>query len=206
VNLLVKLKLAMYEMGKDPDDPEGLELIQRVHFFDLAAIENFFEFYQYYYFKSGKLEVLKIDDTVISLLGGLIACAEGLPLDRFGVVSLEFPKVIEYFKNELSLTFNPDTLTRLEKKGLFTKRSTNSNNDVQLQFDLKEFTGFFKNWRVLREVDKWNEKGFVDPSEPEKKVVKKASGGSSKCPACAAEIQEVQKFCGECGHKVAAAA
>ncbi len=205
VNLLVKLKLAMYEMGKDPDDPEGPEMIQKVHFFDLQAIENFFEFYQYYYFKGGKSEVLKIEDTVVNILGGLIACTEGQPLDRFGVVSVEFPKVVEHFKNELGMNFTPDTLTRLENKGLFTKRRTNSNNDVQLQFELKEFTGFFKNWRILREVDRWNEKGFVDPSEPEKKPVKKAAAGPS-CPSCSASVTLDQKFCGECGHKLEAKA
>ncbi len=207
VNLLVKLKLAMYEMGKDPDDLDGPELIQKVHFFDLAAIENFFEFYQYYYFKGGKSEVLKIEDTVLSVLGGLIACTEGLPIDRFGVATLEFPKVVEYFKNEYGMNFTSDTLTRLENKGLFTKRRTNSNNEVQLQFELKEFVGFHKNWRVLREVDKWNEKGFVNPSEPEiTKSMKKTSAGGVKCPACSAEIQESQKFCGECGHKILAVA
>jgi len=205
VNLLVKLKLAMYEMGKDPDDPEGPEMIQKVHFFDLGAIENFFEFYQYYYFKGGKSEVLKIDETVVIILGGLLSVAETQQVDRFGVVSLEFPKVVEYFKNELSMNFNPDTLTRLENKGLFTKRKTNANHDVQLQFELKEFQGFHKNWRILREVDKWNEKGFVDPNEPEKKPVKKAVGGAT-CPACSASLAEGQKFCGECGHKLAVAA
>jgi hypothetical protein len=204
-NLLVKLKLAMYEMGKDPDDPDGPEMIQKIHFFDLGAIENFFEFYQYYYFKGGKTEVLKIDESVVNILGGLMTLAETLTPDRFGMVSLEFPKAVEHFKNELALNFTPDTLTRLENKGLFTKRKTNANHDVQLQFEVKEFAGFYKNWRILREVDKWNEKGFVDPSEPEKKPVKKAQGGAA-CPACSATITEGQKFCGECGHKVAAAA
>jgi len=206
VNLLVKLKLAMYEMGKDPDDPEGAEQIQRVHFFDLGAIENFFEFYQYYYFKGGKTEVLKIEDGVYNILSGLLSCAEGQPVDRFGVVSIPFPKLVDYFKAELSMNFTPDTLTRLENKGLFTKRRTNAQNEVQLQFELKEFSGFQKNWRILREVDKWNEKGFVDPNEPEKKPVKKAAAGGAKCPACNADIQETQKFCGECGHKLGAAA
>lgn len=206
VNILVKLKLAMYEMGKDPDDLEGPELIQKVHFFDMTAIENFFEFYQYYYFKGGKSEVIKVEESVVTILGGLLTCAENQPLDRFGVVSIPFPKIVEYFKNEMGLNFSPDTLTRLENKGLFAKRKTSSNSDVQLQFELKEFTGFHKNWRVLHEVNKWNEKGFVDPNEPEKKPVKKASAGGAKCPACSAEIQDAQKFCGECGHKLAAAA
>lgn len=206
INLLVKLKLAMYEMGKDPDDPEGPESIQKVHFFDLKAIENFFEFYQYYYFKGGKTEFLKIEDGIFNILGGLLACTEGQPVDRFGVVSVPFPKAMEHFKNEMGLNFTPDTLTRLESKGLFTKRRTNAQNEVHIQFELKEFTGFHKNWRILREVDKWNEKGSVDPNEPEKKLAKKAAAGGAKCPACQADTQENQKFCGECGHKLVAAA
>lgn len=204
-NLLVKLKLAMYEMGKDPDDPEGPEMIQKVHFFDLEAIESFFEFYQYYYFKGGKSEILKVEDSVVNTLGGLLSSAQGATPDRFGMVSLDFPKVVEYFKNELGINFTPDTLTRLENKGLFAKRKTNSNSEVQLQFELKEFSGFFKNWRIIREIDKWNEKGFVDPNEPEKKTVKKAASGPT-CPTCSATYTEGQKFCGECGHKIAAAA
>ncbi len=204
-NLLVKLKLAMYEMDKDPDDPEGPEMIQKIHFFDLAAIENFFEFYQYYYFKGGKSEVLKVEEPVVNTLGGLLSLAESATPDRFGMVSLEFPKVVEHFKNEHGINFTTDTLTRLESKGLFAKRKTNSNSDVQLQFELKEFSGFFKNWRIIREVDKWNEKGFVDPNEPEKKAIKKAVSGPA-CPACSAAYTEGQKFCGECGHKITAAA
>ena len=204
-NLLVKLKLASYEMGKDPDDPEGPEQITKVHFLDHGAVENFFEFYQYYYFKGGKTEVLKIDDTILSVLGGLLTVSENAAPDRYGMVSVEFPKVVEHFKNELSMNFTPDTLTRLEQKGLFTKRKTNSNNDVQLQFEIKEFIGFFKNWRILREVEKWNEKGSVDPYEAEKKVVKKSTAGPA-CPACSATLIDGQKFCGECGAKVAAAA
>jgi hypothetical protein len=207
VNLLVKLKLAMYEMGKNPDDPEGPDAIQKVHFLDLPAIESFFEFYQYYYFKGGKGEYLKIEDSIFNILGGLLTCADGLPVDRFGVVSIQFPKVVEHFKNELSINITPDTFTRLEHKGLFTKRRTNAQNEVQLQFELKEFQGYHKNWRVLREVNLWNEKGSVDPNEPEKKFVKKAvSGSGAKCPTCQADTQDAQKFCGECGAKLVSAA
>lgn len=206
VNILVKLKLAMYEMGKDPDDLEGPEMIQKVHFFDLASVEAFFEFYQYYYFKGGKIDMLRIDDALLQMLGGLVQSAQGQPLDRFGAVNLEFSKVVDYFKNEVGITFGPDQLTRLESKGLFTKRKTNGKNEVTLQFELKEFTSFHKSWRFLREIDKWNEKGFVDPQEVEKKAVKKAAGGGSKCPSCQADTIENQKFCGECGHKLANAA
>jgi hypothetical protein len=112
---------------------------------------------------------------------------------------------VDYFKNELGLNFSPDQISRLENKGLMTKRKTTSNNQVLLQFELKEFASIHKNWTILREVNRWNEKGSVDPYEVEKKAVKK-SAGSSKCPACAAEVVESQKFCGECGHKIASAA
>lgn len=204
-NILVKMKLAMYEMGKNPEDPEAPEEIQKVHFFDLSVVENFFEFYQYYYFKAGRSEIIKLEETVILMLGGLLACATGQPADRFGIVSLEFPKVVEHFKTELGINFSPDQISRLENKGLMTKRKTTSANEVLLQFELKEFTSIHKNWLMLREVNKWNEKGSVDPHEVEKKVAKK-SGAGVKCPACAAEVVESQKFCGECGHKVASAA
>jgi hypothetical protein len=204
-NLLVKMKLAMYEMGKNPEDPEAPEEIQRVHFFDLSVIENFFEFFQYYYFKAGRSEIIKLEETVVNMLGGILHCAQGLPVDRYGIVSVEFPKLVEHFKNELNLNFSPDQIARLETKGLMMKRRTTATNEVLMQFELKEFTSIHKNWSILREVNKWNEKGSVDPYEVEKKVSKK-TGGGTKCPACAADVAENQKFCGECGPKVAAAA
>lgn len=204
-NILVKLKLAMYEMGKNPDDPEAPEEIQKVHFFDLGVIESFFEFYQYYYFKAGRSEIIKLDETVINMLNAILTCAQGLPVDRYGIVSVEYPKVTEYFKNELNLNFSVDQMTRLENKGLMMKRRTTSANEVLLQFELKEFTSIQKNWSLLREVNRWNEKGSVDPYEVEKKAVKKSAGGT-KCPACSADVGEAQKFCGECGHKIVAAA
>jgi hypothetical protein len=149
--------------------------------------------------------VLKVDDTVVNILGGLLTLTETATPDRYGMVSVEFPKVQEFFKNEMSINFTLDTLTRLETKGLFMKRNVNNASAVHLQFELKEFAGFSKNWRILREVNLWNEKGSVDPYEAEKKPVKKASTGPA-CPACAATLIEGQKFCGECGHKVASAA
>ena len=203
INILVKLKLAFYEMGKAPDNPEGPEEIQKVHFLDLGLVESFFEFYQYYYFKGGRSDLLKVDDLCVNLLGAIIKLSEGLEVDRFGIASIDFVKFTEYCKEEFGMNINNDHFARLEAKGVFMKRRT-SGTGVLLQFEIKEFRSVFQSWKMLKEIEKWNEKGFVDMDEKEEKK-KKVTGGPA-CPACAVELQAGAKFCHECGHKITAAA
>jgi hypothetical protein len=201
--VLVKMKLASFEMGRPPEDPEGPEQIMKVHLFDIAAIEAFFEFYQYYYFKGGtKSEVLRADETCTNLLNCLIAVTEGLEVDRFGVVSLDFSKTVERFKTDFAINLKSDHFALLEQKGVFCKRQARQDGTVVLQFELKEFKTTQKIWRMLKEIEKWNEKGFVDMTEDETKAKKKTDGPS--CPSCSASIQPQSKFCSECGHKLAA--
>ncbi|MDG0818090.1 cyclic nucleotide-binding domain-containing protein [Bdellovibrio svalbardensis] len=203
INILVKLKLAFYEMGKAPDNPEGPDEIQRVHFLDLGLLESFFEFYQYYYFKGGRMELLKVDELCQTMLDALLKLADGQEADRFGIVSVDFAKFGEHCKNELGINLNNDHFARLEGKGVFMKRK-NSGTGVLLQFEIKEFRSILQSWKMLREIEKWNEKGFVDMDEKEEKPKKRSSGPS--CPACSAELQAGVKFCSECGHKIVAAA
>lgn len=204
INILVKLKLALYEMGKPADNPEGADEIQKVHFLDLALVESFFEFYQYYYFKGGRSDLLKIDELCQQMLEGLLKLAENQEVDRFGIVGVDFAKFSEYCKNELSINLNNDHFARLEGKGVFMKRK-NSPTGVLLQFEIKEFRSISQSWKMIREIEKWNEKGFVDMDEKEEKGKKKVSSGLS-CPACSVELQAGAKFCSECGHKIVAAA
>ncbi len=204
INILVKLKLALYEMGKAPDNPDGPDEIQRVHFLDLGLLESFFEFYQYYYFKGGRMELLKVDELCQTMLDTLLKMADGQEADRFGIVSVDFAKFGEHCKNELGINLNNDHFARLEGKGVFMKRK-NSGTGVLLQFEIKEFRSILQSWKMLREIEKWNEKGFVDMDEKEEKPKKRSSGGPA-CPACSAELQAGVKFCGECGHKIVAAA
>lgn len=204
INILVKLKLAQYEMGKNPDNPEGPEEIQRVQYFDLSLVESFFEFYQYYYFKGGRSDLLKVDELCQQMLEGLLKISEKEQADRFGIVSVEFTKFTEYCKNEIGINLNNDHFNRLEAKGVFMKRK-NSGTGVLLQFEIKEFQSIFQSWKMLREVEKWNEKGFVDMDEKEEKPKKKNTSGPS-CPACTVELQAGAKFCHECGHKIVMAA
>jgi hypothetical protein len=204
LNLLVKLKIASYEMGHPPEDPEGPEQIMKVHLHDLSSVESFFEFYQYYYFKNGRSEILKTDDSTGVLLNQFVTLAEGLEPDRFNVVTLDFSKTMERFKSDLAIELKPDHFTRLEQKGVFCKRQARQDGTVVLQFDIKEFRTTQKIWRILREVDKWNEKGFVDPNEEEAAPRKKAPEGAATCPQCANVLQPQAKFCSECGFKIAA--
>lgn len=201
VNLFVKLKIATYEMGKNPDNPDGPEEIQGVEFSNFAIIEAFFEFYQYYYFKALKPEVLKVDDQCNVLLKNILICSQDLVPDRNGIVTLDFTETIERFKSEFGINLNNDHFARLEQKGVFAKRATRTDGKPVLQFELKEYKTLSQIWRILKEVEKWNEKGFVDMQE-EEVIAKKKSGNS--CPSCQAEIKDGQKFCGECGNKLAA--
>lgn len=203
VNILVKLKLAGYEMGKAPDNPDGPDEIQKVHFLDLGLVESFFEFYQYYYFKGGRSELLKVDELAQQLLNGLLKLCENEQPDRFGIVSVDFAKFSEFCKEEVGINLNNDHFNRLESKGVFMKRK-NGGSGVLLQFEVKEFRSIAQSWKMLREIDKWNEKGFVDMDEKEEKPKKKSNGPS--CPACSAEVQAGAKFCQECGHKLIMAA
>lgn len=203
INILVKLKLAIYEMGKDPVNPDGPEEIQKVHFLDLGLVESFFEFYQYYYFKGGRSELLKVDDLCMQMLTGILKITEQETADRFGIVSVDFAKFGEYCKEEIGINLNNDHFNRLESKGVLMKRK-NGGTGVLLQFEVKEFRSILQSWKMLREIEKWNEKGFVDLNEKEEKPKKKTNGPA--CPACSAEIQAGAKFCHECGHKVTMAA
>lgn len=203
VNILVKLKLALYEMGKPADNPDGADEIQRVHFFDLDLLESFFEFYQYYYFKGGRSELLKVDEFCLQLVEGFLKLADGKQADRFGVVSIEFSGIVEYCKNELGINLNNDHFSRLESKGVFCKRKS-ANEGVLLQFEPKEYRSVYQSWRMLKEIEKWNEKGFVDINEKEEKPKKKTGGPS--CPQCNSEVAAQAKFCPECGHKLQSAA
>lgn len=199
VNILVKLKLALYEMGKAPDNPDGPEEIMKVHFLDLGLLENFFEFYQYYYFKGGRSELLKVDELAQQMLTALMKLSENEQADRFGIVSIDFAKFSEYCKEEIGINLNNDHFNRLESKGVFMKRK-NGGSGVLLQYEVKEFRSILQSWKMLREIEKWNEKGFVDMDEKEEKTKKKTGGPT--CPACSVEVQAGAKFCQECGHKL----
>lgn len=203
VNIFVKLGWAKYQMVKPEDNPEGPEEIGFVHFLDLPVVEQFFEFYQFYHFKGGKQDLLKTDERVMNMVRVLLELAAGQPVDRQNVVRLDYAKVIEGFKAGIGLQLNNDHWTMIENKGLYVKRQS-GDKGITLQFDIREFERTAKIWKVLREVERWNEKGSVDPHEPVE--TKKSEKSGIECPACHHSFDAQPKFCSECGHKFAAAA
>lgn len=202
INILVKLKLASYEMGKLPEDPDGPDVIVRVTFFNVSVIEAFYEFYQYYYYKPGKGDILKYDDFSAQMMDVFVAEGSKATPDRFGIVSLDFTKVSELIKESMGITLNNDHFARLEQKGVLAKRRNLEGQGVRLEFELREYQNLHFTWKILREIDKWNEKGFVDMDEKDERKPKKP--GAASCPQCASEVAAAAKFCHECGAKIAA--
>ncbi len=202
VNILVKMKLAQYVMGENPEQPDEPEQVMAVQFFDVPAIENFFEFYQHYYFKGGKLDLLKVDETSGRVVTYLLESVKEMAPDKKGVVAVSFETVVEKFKTQYQINLNTDHFAVLEQKGLFARRQSRDKG-VELSFDLREWQIMLMNWRFLKEIDKWNEKTLVDINEPEDSFIKKLVVATGPvCPDCHNGYVEGAKFCSHCGHKL----
>ncbi len=203
IDICVKMKLAEWVMGKPPEDPEGPDQKMKVLIYDIQPLEAFFEFFQYYYYKPGKSDLLRVDDSVHQFLQLMLKCAEGLEPDRFGAVSLDYAAFGERLQEELGVKLTADHFVRLETKGVFSKRKTISDK-VFIDFDLKEYKNISWSWKFIREINKWNERGYVDMDEKEEVKKKKTDGPA--CPQCGAAHVPEQKFCGECGLNLTAKA
>lgn len=206
--ILVKIKQGEYVMGKDPNNPdeEAPSEIQGFEIYDLPSLEAFFEFYQYYYYKGGKTELLKYDESNFNCLRLLLMSYQEVSADKFGIVSKNFSEVTDFFK-EYGVNLGNGHFTSLEGKGLFCKRKALSEGKVELQFDRKEFKTQLDIWSIIKEIDKLNEKGFIDMKEidegPKKKQV---MANAMECSECQAVIALESKFCNECGAKIVAKA
>jgi CRP-like cAMP-binding protein len=200
--LLVKLKLAEKEMAKSETDPTAPEELGFFHILDLVTVERFFDFYQNYHFKPGYENILKYDEKCMQTASALLRVCQNETVDRNGTVYLNFKDTLDKMKAELGATFNLDALDRLQQKGLFIKRQTNAQGGA-ISFLKSDFEIMVQNWKFLKEIDKWNELGFVDLTEPkELKATSKGADGSVICASCKSPIVGNQKFCGECGNKL----
>jgi hypothetical protein len=205
--ILVKLKLGEYIMTpKDEDDALAKSEIAAFKVYDLSALESFFEFYQYYYYKGNRQNLLKPDEVNFNVLSILLLAFNKCEPDKLGVVSRDLNEVTDFFK-DYGISFGSGQLTALESIGLFCKRKPAANNQVLLQFELKEFQNLFNSWRVIREIEKWNERNVVDLYEQEEVPKKKTLIlGGIQCSACNHVMISVAKFCSECGAKTEAIA
>ncbi len=206
-NIMVKLKFAEYQMVKDDTDPEAPETIGFIHIHEPAVLEDFFEFYQNYHYKGQGATVLRSDEKCIQLTQHMFDLSQNEKVDRAGVVYMNYKDVLDKLKELMGNAFTADLFDRIEQKGLFVKRES-SQKGGQISFFRSEFGSMLRNWRILREIEKWNDKGTVDLIEAVPEKPKDAAGAAvaaKACPACKAAATEAQKFCGQCGHSFAAA-
>ena len=203
-SIFAKLKMASLVMGKDETAPELPESLQAVRFVNLPAVEAAADFYQHWYFKGGRADLLKVEEGPMALVNALIKCCDGEPVDRRGVTILDYGKLLDRMKTEFEIAVKPDHWNRLEQKGLFA-RLKQTDAGVQLHVEIAEFRRVRDTWRILREIDRLNERGYVDMLE-EADGARKKGGSGEDCPSCNSTFAAGQKFCANCGAKLGVAA
>lgn len=200
MDLLLKLKLASFTVRITEEEEEELADLT---FSNVQVFEDFAEFYQYHLFKGGRSESIYVDQLALKVIRGLVECSEGLPVDHKGATSMDYNLVFNYFKEKLRIELKPMHLDLLEKKGFFAQRKAPENAPILLYFDRVEAVKLSYFWGIISEIDKWNDKGFVDLHEKEEVVI---PPGGTTCPQCSGVVVEANKFCPNCGFKLSSAA
>ncbi|MBX7232668.1 MAG: cyclic nucleotide-binding domain-containing protein [Bdellovibrionales bacterium] len=162
LDLLMKLKICELTLEKTE---EGNEELSKIRLLNLPLIEDFSEFYQYNLYKGSYAEVIHVDTLALKVAMALVQASEGVELDRKGAVALNWDTTIEIIRKKYSIELKNTHLDILEKKGLFVKRQSQENGPAILSFDRSEFVKMVHFWSLIREIDLWNEKGFVDLNE-----------------------------------------
>lgn len=185
-----------YEKNEETEIEELIEL--RIH--DVQTIEHFGEFYQHNFFKAGRSEVIFVDKTALMVASAIVQTAATAEADRNNVVKLNYIDMLKELKEKFYFDLKETQIQLLEKKGLYVKRQT-LDEKVFISFDRYEFQQTVKYWQIIQEIDRWNEKGFVDVKANYNEV---KNNGPEKCGGCQVEIKVASKFCPECGFKLAA--
>lgn len=200
LDLLKKLGLAELKIEKTE---EGEEELAKATLFNIQAVEDFAEFYQYNLYKGSYSEAIHVDTLALRVAKAMVALSDGQEVDRKGAVTLIWDQVLEDMKKKFRIDLKNTHLDALEKKGLFVKRQSRDNASAVIMFDRNEFLKMSTYWAFIHEIDKWNEKGFVDLNEKENPGPDASGEG---CPQCHGAIDSSHKFCPHCGHKLNVAA
>jgi len=204
-NLLAKFGYADLKIEKVEEDQVVLEQLTKIYYKNYKVIESFFEFYQFYFFKSGKQDILRYEEPIFNIIRGLVTLCADITPDKSGMVKIELNNLLEHLKVTYNLSVVASHWQVLENKGLFSKRAQGPDGKFFITFHLDDFQKTFLAWRFLREISKWNVIGSINPKEPEFPLPTATGANSSsdpQCPECKALINNNQKFCGECGHKL----
>jgi CRP-like cAMP-binding protein len=158
------IKLGYAEPRTEKPDSSGAvplsEVWTDICFRNMVQIEAFFDFYQNYHFKGGYAGLLKTNDKATELTQALVRLADKYETDRAGMVTMPYKLTVDTLKAMLGKTFEAEQIFRLEQKGLMVKRTTTQDGGVLSLFK-QEFEQMLLNWKVLKEVEQWNEFGFV---------------------------------------------
>jgi CRP-like cAMP-binding protein len=214
--LIILSKLGFVDLIKqEPEESNIVRLrtdYETVVIKNILQIESFLDFFQYGFYKSGSQELLKIDDSNFLLLQTLLICFDEQKPDQLGFVSMSYQALSEKFI-EYGLRLTPTSFAGLESRGLVCKiksesgshNSTASNltQNQTVQFAKSEFETALHCWKLIKEIDKWNDKGVVDdeaPLSPQKKVL--TGNEKVNCASCGFELLLNSKFCSQCGEKM----
>lgn len=199
MDLLAKLKMAELKIEK-PEDSEAEELTE-IKLSKVQIYEDFAEFFQYHLFKGSRAEAIFVDPLGLKVAKAIYEVSEGAEVDHKGASKMDYGKVVAEIKSKFNFDLKANHLDAIEKKGLFAVRKSFDDGRVELSFDRNEFGKMSVFWGILLEIDKWNEKGFVDLNEKEE-----VQAAANACPQCSSPINEKNKFCPNCGCKLEAAA
>jgi CRP-like cAMP-binding protein len=130
---------------------------------EMNQIESFFDYYGNYYFKGGNDELLKTNSKATKVTEAFLTIAAKYPVDRGNYAHLPYTETVDRMKELLGKTFEADQLFRLEQKGLFIKR-TATQDGGKLSFYKPDFEQMLLNWKILREIEVWNETGYIEPA------------------------------------------
>ena len=218
--LIILSKLGFIDLIKqEPEEGNVVRLrsdYETVVFKNILQIEAFLEFFQYAFYKAGSQDLLKIDDSNFLLLQTLLICFDEQKPDQLGFVLMSYQSLSEKFI-EYGLRLSPTSFSGLEARGLVCKiksdsgtHNSNAANPAAntlanpiVQFERSEFETALHCWKILKEIDKWNEKGVVNdeaPLSPQKKAL--TGNEKVKCTGCGFELLLNSKFCSECGEKM----
>lgn len=182
----------MLEKNPNMDQSELPKELRKIILKDVLEIERFFEFYQNTYYKALNPEALRVDEKLTQFVREMLTIAADKPVDRTGIVRMDFKTLMDQVAAVLGPS-STDYFARLESKGLFCKRATTSSG-TEVALLATEFQEALSNWAILREIEKWNEKGSVELDEE-----KKARAKPLECAGCSTPLQETHKFCPNCG-------
>lgn len=198
MDLLLKLKFCDFTVTRTE---EGEEVLTNLKIRSIQVLEDFAEFFQFNLYKGSRAEAIFVDPLALRAAKAFVEISTGITPDFRGATHLDWTHLMNECKSRFRMDLKNTHLDALERKGLFVKRLSQDDGRVDISFDRNEFEKMALYWSILLEIDKWNEKGFVDLNEKESDLAAGEAAGES-CPSCGGAVDGQHKFCPHCGFKL----